>query len=293
MAIAAMDFWIPCCKCHLMCPGSDEEGLLIGLLPRLIPVLLQGMCYTEEEIAEFESESSEDADVDDRPEDLRPIFHKMNGGKGSKNKKKVEAQEGEEEDEEEDEDDEEVVGLYSLQKKSASSLDQVSERFGDPMLPLVLPPLVERLGSGSVWVRVAAVLAFGALQSGSASGVEEYLPQLFPFLMEHLEDGNSKMREMCCWTIGRCMAWAVGKAWVGPQGQEVLDLAQLQQITHKLLGRVSDRNKKVQQYACSTFSIFVEACAEYGCLEAFAPPQTSAILECLFSALTNYKVLWT
>ena len=62
---------------------------------------------------------------------------------------------------------------------------QVTERFGDAVLPLVLPELQHRLSAESLWEREAAILALGALQTGASRGVEAFLPQLFPYLLEH------------------------------------------------------------------------------------------------------------
>lgn len=66
-------------------------------------------------------------------------------------------------------------------------------------------------------------------------------------------------------------------------------MTKLQPLTHALLQRISDPNKKVQQYACSTFAIYVEALEESGCEAVLKPPNTRPIFEHLFTALSSYQ----
>ena len=100
------------------------------------------------------------------------------------------------------------------------------------------------------------------------------------------------MREISCWTIGRYLSWAVGTAWVGAEGEELAeaDLAKLGPLTTALLQRVGDGNKKVQQFACSTFAIYAEVCQEYGLDAVFRAPNTAPIFDFLLGALASYQV---
>ena len=54
VAFAAMDFWIPCCESPLFAPGADFEHVLRGCLPTLVPLLMQRMVYSREEIDDFD-----------------------------------------------------------------------------------------------------------------------------------------------------------------------------------------------------------------------------------------------
>jgi transportin-1 len=279
---------------------------------------LQGMRYSDEEIADLVA-GQEDSMEPDRAEDLRPIFHKKGKGKGGGGHRKLHRQnsegnsggssgggngeDGQEEEEDngddgsdESGDDDDEVESFSLRKRCAATLDKVSERFGPAVvLPLVLPELQQRLGSDSVWVREAAILALGALQTGADDGLDKHLPQLFPYLLEHMaHPGSPQLREISCWTVGRYLAWAVQQAWASPGGGAAPaepDCAQLLPLTQALLARVSDSNKKVQQFACSTLAIYAEACSEYECDAAFRGPMAQPIFACLLAALSNYQVL--
>ena len=57
-----------------------------------------------------------------------------------------------------------------------------------------------------------------------------------------------------------------------------------------ILARVADGNKKVQEFACSTLSIFFETCDEHGCSAAFRPPRLQPIFEHLLRCLGSYQV---
>jgi len=301
VAVAALDFWIPCCECPLLGEGSDKEEVLAAALPRLVPLLLGGMRFSSEEVADLEED--DDAHEPDRAEDLRPIFHKLGKGKGGGKGKGSAAAGGtaagsegggeggeEEVEEEEDGDEDDEVETYTVRKRCAATLDKVTERFGDRVLPLVLPELQARLGSADMWDREAAILALGALQTG-AVGVEELLPTLFPYLLEHMaHPGCPQVREISCWTIGRYLTWAASTAWQGPDGETLAapDSARLAPLTSALLARLSDGSKKVQQFACSTFAIYVEVCVQYELSAVLRP--SGPLFDCLLAALARYHV---
>ena len=275
------------------------------------------MRYSDEEAADF-MVSQEDSTEPDRAEDLRPIFHKKGKSKGGSGHRKLLRQSSEggsstgdngsgelrdgvadEDDEASDDDDDDnandEVETYSLRKRCAATLDKLSERFGgDVVLPLVLPELLARFGAESTWVREAAILALGALQTGADEGLDAHLPQLFPYLLEHMAHaGSPQLREISCWAVGRYLGWAVQQAWVNSADGSPLeepDCGKLLPLTHALLARVSDTNKKVQQFACSTLAIYVGACQEYECDDAFRGAMIQPIFACLLSALSTFQV---
>jgi len=281
------------------------------------------MRYSDEEAADF-MVSQNDSTEPDRAEDLRPIFHKKGKSKGGSGHRKLlrqsseggssttaggsadgsggvlrDGEPGEDDDDESDDDDDDdandEVESYTLRKRCAATLDKVSERFGgEVVLPLVLPELQARLSAESIWVREAAILALGALQTGADEGMDAHLPQLFPYLLEHMAHaGSPQLREISCWTVGRYLGWAVQQAWVNAADNSALeqpDCRKLLPLTQALLARVSDTNKKVQQFACSTLAIYAEACQEYECDDAFRGAMAQPIFACLLSALSTYQV---
>ncbi len=109
-------------------------------------------------------------------------------------------------------------------------------------------------------VRESAILALGALQSGAGAAVNEFLPQVLPFLLEHTAHPCPQVRDISLWTLGRYLSTILERCWsVGSSGEDVCDPSSLGPIAHALLARVSDPNKKVQQFAASTVAIFFEA----------------------------------
>ncbi len=94
---------------------------------------------------------------------------------------------------------------------------------------------------------------------------------------------------MSLWAVGRYLPWAVTQAWVD---DETCEVSRLLPLTQAILERVNDRNKRVQQFACSTLSIYCETCcdADYDCGDAFRSPNLRPILECLVAALAHYQV---
>ena len=59
-------------------------------MPRLIPVLLSRMVYSQEDIEILEAEALEqNENVPDRPEDIKPIFHKTKSDISQPGKKKI------------------------------------------------------------------------------------------------------------------------------------------------------------------------------------------------------------
>jgi transportin-1 len=74
LALDAAEFWL--------CVGEDENmrDHLGPYLPKIIPVLLSSMVYSEDEILRLEGEE-DDYDADDRQEDIRPNFASTKTGR--------------------------------------------------------------------------------------------------------------------------------------------------------------------------------------------------------------------
>lgn len=69
VALEACEFWA------IYVEVSDASSTLREFLPRLIPMLLDNMVYSEDDRALFETELEDDTMVPDRPEDTKPRFH--------------------------------------------------------------------------------------------------------------------------------------------------------------------------------------------------------------------------
>jgi transportin-1 len=259
VAIEAGEFWPTCCY-------SDAKSTVQALLPELIPILLSRMRYSEEELAELRVDGDDNEGIPDRPEDIRPLFHKGGGGGN-----------GGDEDDGDDDDDE---GLYAwtVRKCCAAALDHLATCMGGPgILPCLLPVLQEMLGNhGDVWARESAILALGAVSEGCMQGMDEHLPQLLPFLLGQMEDAVPQARSISCWTLSRYSGWICqapeGNPWLGP----ALDA---------LVRRVLDCNKKVQEAACSALATLEEMLGERLVGEAL-----DRVLAALTMALGKYQM---
>lgn len=108
VALEACEFWLTLAEtpvCH---------EVLAPHLPRLVPVLVRGMRYSEIDIILLKGDVEEDNEmVPDREEDIRPRFHrsKSKGGHEHPMTHHVGGSEGEDEDEDLMDDDEDDSGL--------------------------------------------------------------------------------------------------------------------------------------------------------------------------------------
>ncbi|CAM9650934.1 unnamed protein product [Phaeothamnion confervicola] len=308
--------------------GNGLEACLEPLLPRLVPALLGRMAYDAEERAQFESEPQDNADVPDRPEDVRPMFHRSRGGHGCGGggySGGVGNDGGGGGEEEEDDDgrgggDAEEVAVWSVRKSAAAALDAIAGTFGpNPLLPTLLGCLEQMFGSGDPWVNEAAVLALGAVSDGCSAGIEPHLPMLFPVLGANTRALLPQLRSISCWALSRYAWWtaaraeedaeaeaaspadgsggAGGSTSSGGGGERSVSITgaghalYVAPTTHALLRCVGDRNKKVQEAACSALSTMLDACGTY------LLPYLPEIAAALGHAATRYQtrsqiVLW-
>lgn len=263
VAIEACEFWASFCDQPFF---DDVKPMLEPYLPQVLPLLLVKMVYSQEDIVMFEAEEEEQNEtVPDRPEDMKPIFHKIKQPNGENKEKETE--------EEEDDDGFGDFGEWNLRKCAAAALDILSQNFGNSILPVVLPLLQERLSNNGHWsIRESGILALGAIAEGCHSGILPHLQQLFPYLMHLMNDPAPLIRSITCWTLGRFSGWAVD------QGNHETVMAPLVEI---MLQRILDKNKKVQEAACSAFcSLEEEALSE---LEPYLQPILQVCLYCIMN----------
>jgi transportin-1 len=185
----------------------------------------------------------------DRAQDLAPVFHKSRV-KGTHDDN------SDDESEDEFDDDNE----WTLRKCSAASLDALSGLYGATYtLPALLPALQEGLGHTDQWVREASILALGAIAEGCKDELARHLPQLHPFLLNQLSSSDSlpQLRCISAWTLGRFSSWVVDQ-----MHDEKGDKALIGRVAEALVGRLLDRNKKVQVAVCSALGVFVESTGE-------------------------------
>lgn len=218
VALEACEFWLslaeqPICK-----------EVLGQHLPRLTPVLMRRMRYSEIDIILLKGDVEEDEMIPDKEEDIKPRFHRSKahtqkhshqatGGTGQSGRSMDEGDGGteqESEDEDTDDDDGDVsLSDWNLRKCSAAALDVLANVFHDDLLKDVLPILKETLFHQDWITKEAAILALGAIAEGSMAGIIQHLPQLVPYLISALAEKKALVRSITCWTLSRYAHWVV------------------------------------------------------------------------------------
>ncbi|GJV85122.1 transportin-1-like protein isoform X1 [Tanacetum coccineum] len=256
VSLEACEFWSAYCEAPL--PPDN----LRAFLPRLIPVLLSNMAYSEDDESLLDAE--EDGSLPDRDQDLKPRFHssRFHGS-----------------DDAEDDDDD-IVNIWNLRKCSAAALDIISNVFGDEILPTLMPFVQSKLSTSddASWKeREAAVLALGAIAEGCINGLYPHLSEIVAFLIPLLDDKFPLIRSISCWTLSRFSKFIV--QGIGhPDGHE-----QFEKVLTGLLRRILDNNKRVQEAACSAFATLEEEAADE------LAPRLEIILQHLMCAFGKYQ----
>lgn len=277
VALEACEFWLsladqPVCK-----------EVLTPHLPKLLPVLLTQMKYSDIDIILLKGDVEEDDMIPDKAEDIKPQFHKskVHVQRHQRTSTSMEDGEGTGEDggdddddlESDDDDDDRHLQDWNLRKCSAAALDMLANVFHEELLPEVLPRLNETLFHQDWVVKEAAILALGAVAEGAMNGMVSHLPQLVPYLITCLSDKKALVRSITCWTLSRYSHWVV---------QQQHD-SYLKPLMEGLLERILDNNKRVQEAACSAFATLEEeACTEL-------VPYLGYILKTLIFAFGKYQ----
>ncbi|KAL2853398.1 armadillo-type protein [Aspergillus pseudoustus] len=252
----AAEFWLV---------AGEQAALQQALAPhmsKVVPVLLQSMVYDEEEAIRLAGEG-DDADVEDREEDLKPQFARSKAGRldtskaanqqnGNAPQPEVDdgdLSEGEIEDSEFGDDPEDE---WTLRKCSAAALDVFSNVYHEPIFEIILPYLKVTLRHEQWVQREAAVLTLGAVADGCMKAVTPHLPELVPYLISLLNDSQPVVRQITCWCLGRYSEWASHIA--EPAERANFFEPMMEGILHRML----DNNKKVQEAAASAFASLEE-----------------------------------
>ncbi|PYH79300.1 importin subunit beta-2 [Aspergillus uvarum CBS 121591] len=254
LALDAAEFWLV---------AGEQVKLQQPLAPhmsQIVPVLLRSMVYDEDEANRLAAEG-EDAEEEDRDQDLRPQFAKSKGARLDTSKPDQtngnpapeddddELSEGEIEDSEFGDDPEDE---WTLRKCSAAALDVFSNVYHDPIFEIILPYLMETLRHEQWTQREAAVLTLGAVADGCMNAVTPHLPELVPYLISCLNDSQPVVRQITCWCLGRYSEWASHLADPAERARY------FEPMMDGILRRMLDGNKKVQEAAASAFASLEE-----------------------------------
>lgn len=222
VALQATDFW------HTLSEQAICKEVLGPYLPKLVPVLVSNMKFTDFDIAVLKGDIDDEA-VEDRDEDIKPRFYRQ---KTLDNER------------EECSDEEEIIGDWNIRKSNAAALDTFAQIFKEDLLPVILPILNETLFHNDWVIKESGILALGAISEGCMSGIIQHLNDLIPYLIQCMSHKRSLIRVITCWTLSRYYEWVVSEA----------SNVYLEQILSGLLHRMLDSNKKVQESACSALA---------------------------------------
>lgn len=292
LACEAAEFWLAV---------GEHENLWEALQPyidKIIPVLLQCMVYSGEDIALLGG-ASDDEDEEDREEDIKPQFAKksaarmLNGSEPSADANKNgnafeklaqmddDLEEGEIDDDLDD-GDENPDERWTLRKCSAAALDVFASDFGGPVFASIFPYLQANLKHAEWPHREAAVLALGAVSEGCMDVVVPHLPELIPYLISLLNDPEVVVRQITCWTLGRYSLWAA----------ELEDPAQkaayFEPMMEGILTKMLDKNKKVQEAGASAMANLEDKAGKR--LEPYCGPIIQQFIRCF--AKYKDKNMW-
>ncbi|KAF2154092.1 ARM repeat-containing protein [Myriangium duriaei CBS 260.36] len=266
------------------------------VLQKIIPVLLESMRYGEEAQERLEAEAEEDAEAEDREQDMKPQFATSKTDKGAATNKTEKsapgngyAYEDDDSDGEIDEDDDELdpEDEWNLRKCSAASLDYFASQYQSRVFDITLPYLKENLNHSKWPNREAAVLTLGAISTGCMDVVMPSLPELVPYLISLLSDSAPVVRQITCWTLGRYSSWGANLDEAGKKKF-------FEPIMEGLLNHMLDKNKKVQKAAISAFASLEDGAKEnlipYGptiaqqfskCFERFKDQNIYLLYDCV------------
>ena len=256
LALDAAEFWL--------CAAEDEKMRehLGPYLAKIVPVLLESMVYGEDDILRLEGEK-EDAELEDREEDIKPTFATSKSarltttvndsetpnvnGNPIPNMDDDDLSDGEIEDFDDDDSVGDPEEQWNLRKCSAAALDVLASVFHEPVFEATLPYLTTNLSHAEWPNREAAVLALGAIADGCMTVVEPHLPMLTPYMTTLLQDPEPVVRQITCWSLGRYSGWA---SHLDENGKQQFFVPMMDGILQRML----DNNKRVQEAAASAFA---------------------------------------
>ncbi|ORY98161.1 armadillo-type protein [Syncephalastrum racemosum] len=266
VALEACDFWIQF--------ASVEEfaDRLVPYLGKIVPALLRRMVYSDMDLLGLGGDE-DDAHVPDNEHEIKPRFYRSKP-RAATTHATSDAKDGEQEDgnappaedtledddeeEEEDDDDgdlddDEFYSEWTLRKCSAAALDVLSTTYTGHIVTHLLPLLNHNLFSQDWKERESGVLALGAAAEGALDDIAPHLSEMLPYLLQSLNDTKPLIRSITCWALGRFSRWCVKQA-ATPQGRTAF----FEPVLFSLLQRILDKNKRVQEAACSAFATLEE-----------------------------------
>jgi len=275
VATEACEFWLIIGTQHESSMTTEMLMTVEQLLPQLIPVLLHSMIYSQDQRIDLEAQNEIDMEEQaNTSQGMKPVFHKT--------KNKHDSNGGNDDDDDDDDfmdDDNE----WNLRKSAGASLDCLANLYGaGPILPNLLPSVESGLSSADPWVQEASILALGAIADGCREEMQTHMGKLFPYLMQLLTTPEApqylpQVKCICAWTASRYAEWVVNEVQSGSTGHL------LAQMTEVLLGRLQDKNRKVQVACASALGELVESAGD------LMAPYLQEMYPVLVAAMSRYQ----
>ena len=151
VAMEACEFWLLFAMLDEHTMTSEMMDVVECILPQLIPVLLQNMVYSEEQRIDLVTKNEMDAEEQQHHEAMKPVFHRSKQRRDG-------AGIGDADDDEEEDDFDEDDNVWTLRKYAGASLDSLANLYGaESILPSLLPPVEQGLGSLDPWIQEASI----------------------------------------------------------------------------------------------------------------------------------------
>ncbi|RAL60797.1 hypothetical protein DID88_009902 [Monilinia fructigena] len=255
LACDAAEFW-------LTVGEHDELWTALGpYLDKIIPVLLESMVYSEEDIAMLEG-GGDDADIEDRAEDIKPKFAKSkaarmqtngdnNGAANGGDYAKLSGMDDDDLDEgeiEDDDDDEAPEDKWNLRKQItcwtlgrysawAAGLQDANARarYFEPMMEGILTKMLDR----NKRVQEAGASAFAHLEEKAGTNLTPYckpIIQQFVTCFEQYKDRNMFILYDCVQTLAEHVGQGLAQS-------ELIDLL-MPALIHRW-HKVSDQSREL------------------------------------------------
>ena len=250
LSLEACEFWSTLANTHVV------RTALPPYLPVLIPTLVNAMVYSDLEVSLLVPEENDGMTPDKQSEIGRRYRSLRTTGSRSQDEERLADPSG-----------------WTLRKCAAQNLDTLAFIFPDDILPHLVP-LLKAKGDGNWKELESSILAIGAVARG-CSELEtmcgNLLPQFVPYMVENLRHPRPLVRTISCWSLTRY------SPWICKAGQS------FHPVLEGLLQCVLDKNKKVQESACSSLATFVEEALD------LVNPHLEPILRHLMQAFHTYQ----
>ncbi|KAL0080071.1 armadillo-type protein [Phycomyces blakesleeanus] len=267
VALEACDFWLQFTNVEIF------KKRLLPYLPDLVPILLSKMVYSESDLMMLDGDE-DDFNVADNECDIAPRSYRHKTIVQTKKKEDDNDEDDddhgdgnqylddetdkhqdtdEEEEDEGDFDDDEFYSEWTLRKCSAATLDRLAVTYKADLVNVLLPVVNRNLANADWKERECGILALGAVAEGGIETIAPHLPGLIPFLIQCLNDPKPLVRSITCWAIGRFSEWCVNQCYTLTGRKDFFE-----PVLFSLLNRLLDRNKRVQEAACSAFATLEE-----------------------------------